>query len=310
MFNNLCLTPLLMQPHFNLSATAFFEEILSRVEPRRERLKLKIGKLFFPAQTNRWLRYVYAHPQLLNQVQHFPKLLTKIYRPYVSKKFNCQARVDHLIAHYELIDQLHLSSLIGQAMTNELVLANLQDKAHQPLTVVLGAVQHGHREGEIEFQLKWQALTVFSMTCSLMATSSGIALKIAKVQGSSDAQAREVIKRCTKACFGARPQTVLLQVAQAFGEVAGCQEIVLIGNQNRVSLNPMRRRKITSNYDAIWLEHGALPIQSGDFSLPSKTQRDLDLSQVPSQKRSQYRKRFDLFEALERQVKLNVLAHR
>jgi uncharacterized protein VirK/YbjX len=299
-----------MQPPFNLSTTAFFEEILSRIEPRRERLKLKIGKLFFPEQTNRWLRYVHAHPHLLNQVQHFPKLLTKIYRPYVSQKFNCQARVDHLIAHYELIDKLHLSKLIGRALTQELVLANLQDTVHQPLKVVLGAIRHGHREGEIEFQLKWQENTVFSMTCSLMATSTGVALKIAKVQGSADAHAREVIKSATKACFGARPQTVLLQVAQAFGEATQCLEIVLIGNQNRVSLNPMRRRKITSNYDAMWLEHGAMPTHTGDYSLPSVAQRHLDLTDVPSHKRSQYRKRFALFEALQLQVQLNVAANR
>ena len=299
-----------MQPPFNLSATAFFEEILSRVEPRRERLKLKIGKLFFPEQTNRWLRYVHAHPQLFSQVQHFPKLLTKIYRPYVSKKFNCQARVDHLIAHYELMDQLHLSKLIGHALTQELVLADLQDEVHQPLKVVLGAIRHGHREGEIEFQLKWQENTIFSMTCSLMSASTGVALKIAKVQGSADAHAREVIKNATKACFGARPQTVLLQAVQAFGEATQCQEIVLIGNQNRGSLNPVRRRKITSNYDAMWLEHGAVPTQSGDFSLPNMTQRHLDLSEVPSHKRSQYRKRFALFEALQMQVKWNVAANR
>ena len=299
-----------MQPPFKLSATAFFEEILSRVEPRRERMKLKIGKLFYPEQTHRWLSYVHGHPQLFNQVAHFPKLLTKIYRPYVSQKFNCQARVDHLIAHYELIDQLQLSKLIGKALSQELVLVNLQDKVHQPLTVVLGAIRHGHREGEIEFQLKWQDNTVFSMTCSLMSTSTGVALKIAKVQGSSESQAREVIKSATKACLGARPQTVLLQVAQAFCDAIGCQEIILIGNQNRVSLNPVRRRKITSNYDAMWLEHGALPTPSGDFKLPNMLQRHLDLTEVPSHKRSQYRKRFALFEALQMQVKWRVAAHR
>ena len=268
-----------MQPPFKLSATAFFEEILSRVEPRRERMKLKIGKLFYPEQTHRWLSYVHGHPQLFNQVAHFPKLLTKIYRPYVSQKFNCQARVDHLIAHYELIDQLQLSKLIGKAVSQELVLVNLQDKVHQPLTVVLGAIRHGHRE-------------------------------IAKVQGSSESHAREVIKSATKACLGARPQTVLLQVAQAFCDAIGCQEIILIGNQNRVSLNPVRRRKITSNYDAMWLEHGALPTPSGDFKLPNMLQRHLDLTEVPSHKRSQYRKRFELFEALQMQVKWSVAAHR
>lgn len=299
-----------MQPPFKLSATAFFEEILSQVEPRRERLKLKIGKLFYPEQTHRWLSYVHGHPHLYNQVPHFPKLLTKIYRPYVSEKFNCQARVDHLIAHYELIDQLQLSKLIGQALSQELALVNLQDIIHQPLSVVLGAIRHGHREGEIEFQLKWQNNTIYSMTCSLMATHTGVALKIAKMQGSSESQARELIKSATKSCLGARPQTVLLQVAQAFCDAVGCQEINLIGNQNRVSLNPVRRRKITSNYDAMWLEHGALPTQSGDFSLPSKTQRHLDLTEVPSHKRSQYRKRFALFEALQKQVTLNVAANR
>jgi uncharacterized protein VirK/YbjX len=298
-----------MRTALDLTSTAFFEEILSRVEPRRERWKLKIGKLFFPSQTNRWLRYVHAHPHLFSQISHFPKLLTKIYRPYVSRVFNCQSRVDHLIEHYELVEQLKLSPLISQALNHELVLADLQGATHHALKVVLGAVRHGHREGEIEFQLKWQDAIIFSMTCSLMATSSSLALKIAKVQGSADSGAKEAIKSATKACFGARPQTVLLQVAQAFGEAVGCQEIILIGNQNRVSLNPMRRRKITSNYDALWLEHGASPNQTGDFSLPTAVQRQVDLSDVPSNKRSQYRKRYELFNALQAQVRQCVAEH-
>lgn len=295
-----------MQHTLNSTTPAFFEEVIARVKPRRERLKLKIGKLLFPEQTHRWLRYVHGHPQLLNQVAHFPKLLTKIYRPYVSKKFRCHDRVDHLITHYELIDKLNLSNLIGRALSHELVLVNLQGAIDHPLRVVLGAVSHGHREGEIEFQLKWLDICIFSMTCSLMATATGVALKIAKVQGSSDTHARELIKSATKACFGARPQTLLLQVVQAFGDSAGCQEIVLVGNQNRVSLNPVRRRKISSNYDEIWLEHGAIPNPTGDFSLPSVTQRKLDLTKVPSHKRSQYRKRYALFESVELQVKVSV----
>lgn len=299
-----------MQSNFNLSSAAFFEEVLSHVEPRRERLKLKIGKIFYPEQTNQWLRYVHANPDLLAEVKRFPKLLTKIYRPYVSKKFNCQGRVDHLINHYELVEKYQLSKLISQALNHELILVNLNVKFHHPLKIVLAALRHGHREGEIEFQLKWEDTVIFSMTSSFMATSSGLALKIAKVQGSAESHAREDIRKITKACFGARPQTVLLQIAQAFGGVTGCQEIILIGNQNRVSLNPIRRRKITSNYDAIWLEHGAIPHESGDFRLPSNVQRHLDLSDIPSHKRSQYRKRFELFEELQAQVNSAVAANR
>lgn len=300
----------LMQTKFNPTSTAFFEEILSLVEPRRERWKLKLGKFFYPEQTHRWLRYVHSHPELLGQVNHFPKLLTKIYRPYVSKKFNCHGRVDHLISHYELLEQLNLSKLISHALRHELILASMADKFNHPLKVVLTAIRHGHREGEIEFQLKWQEAVIFSMTSSLMSTNTGLALKIAKVQGSAEPHAREAIRLATKACFGARPQTVLLQIAQAFAEVIGCPNIILIGNQNRVSLNPMRRRKISSNYDAMWIEHGAVPTQNGDFNLASNVQRNLDLTEIPSHKRSQYRKRFALFEDFQSQVSFNLAANR
>jgi len=292
-----------MPSRFDLTPISFFQEILSRVESRRERWKLKIGKLFFPTQTQRWLRYVHSHPQLLSQVSQFPKLLTKIYRPYVSRTLNCHARVEYLIGHYELAEKLNLTSLIEQASNHELVLANLQDKINQPIKVVLVAIRHGHREGELEFQLKWQDSNIYSMTCSLTTTTSGLALKVAKIQGSSEQTTKEAIKSATKACFGARPQTVLLSVAQDFGAALSCQEIILIGNQNRVSLNPLRRRKIKSDYDAIWLEHGASPNQSGDYFLPGSTKQLFDLANVPSHKRSQYRKRHDMFEALQSQVR-------
>jgi uncharacterized protein VirK/YbjX len=292
-----------MPSSLDLTPISFFEEILSRVESKRERWKLKIGKLFFPNQTQRWLRYVHSHPHLLSQVSQFPKLLTKIYRPYVSRKLNCHGRVEHLIGHYELVNKLNLTSLVAHASNQELVLANLQDKINQPIKVVLVAIRHGHREGELEFQLKWQDTNIYSMTCSLTTTTSGLALKVAKIQGSSEQKTKEAIKSATKACFGARPQTVLLSVAQDFGAALSCQEIILIGNQNRVSLNPLRRRKIKSNYDAIWLEHGSAPHQSGDYYLPGSTKQLFDLATVPSHKRSQYRKRNDMFEALQSQVR-------
>ncbi len=283
-----------------------YQSILSQVGSARERWKLKIGKLLFPTPTSQWVHFVHAHPHLSKEVANFPKLVTKIFRPYVSRQFNCQRRVDHLIQHYKLVDQLGLGSLMRVAAQQPLLLAHLETKFQQPLELQLSVISQGHREGEIGLHLIWQGESIFSLTCSLIQWHGGVALKVAKIQGAAHPEARGWIRDATKACHGARPASLLLQAAQTLGRVMGCHQVVLIGNQNRVALNPFRRWKINANYDALWEEHEATLMDNGNYLLHTATASAVDFNQVPSQKRAQVRRKVELLDQLKSQLSANM----
>ena len=64
---------------------------------RRERIKLSLGRLIQPGPTHAWLSYLHADELLWQQVQRFPKFVTRIYRPYALRTLSAQQRVEHMI---------------------------------------------------------------------------------------------------------------------------------------------------------------------------------------------------------------------
>jgi len=293
-----------MTKPLEIPSEILYAEVLEKISNSRERWKIKLGKLIFPKQTLRWIRYVHKHSYLMSTVSDFPKLLTKIYRPYVDRSYDCKGRVDHLIQHYELAEKLNLDNLISKAIDQALIIFDSQTKNGQVFQILFKAITDGHREGEIEFQLNWDGKIIYTLTCSFVQLDVGLALKVAKIQGSSLDSAKDLIKDLTKASYGARPQTLLLEAAKNFAFVIGCKAIVLVGNNNRVALNPLRRRRISADYDGVWVEHGAMPLSNGDFQITKLEDDYLNaLSEVASHKRSMYRNRYKLFEDINSQIK-------
>ena len=134
---------------------------------------------------------------------------------------------------------------------------------------------------------------------------------ISKIQGSSLDSAKDLIKELTKASYGARPQALLLESAKNFAFIIGCKAIILVGNNNRVALNHVRRRRISADYDGMWVEHGAMPMSNGDFQITKLEDDHLNaLSEVASHKRSMYRNRYKLFSEINDQIKVVILQSR
>jgi len=300
-----------MTKPLEIPSEILYAEVLEKISNSRERWKIKLGKLIFPKETLRWVRYVREHTYLMSAVSDFPKLLTKIYRPYVSRSYDCKGRVDHLIQHYELARKLKLDILISKAIEQALIIFDSKTKNGQIFQILFKAITDGHREGEVEFQLNWDGKIIYTLTCSFVQLDIGAALMISKIQGSSLDSAKDFIKELTKASYGARPQALLLESVKNFAFVIGCKAIILVGNNNRVALNPLRRRRISADYDGMWVEHGALPLTNGDFQITKLEDDHLNaLSEVASHKRSMYRNRYKLFTEINDQMKAVILHSR
>ena len=300
-----------MTKPLEIPSEILYAEVLEKISNLRERWKIKLGKLIFPKETLRWVRYVHEHTYLMSAVSDFPKLLTKIYRPYACRSYDCKSRVDHLIQHYELARKLKLDILISKAIEQALIIFDSKTKSGQIFQILFKAITDGHREGEVEFQLNWDGQIIYTLTCSFVQLDIGAALMISKIQGSSLDSAKDLIKELTKASYGARPQTLLLEAAKNFAFVIGCKAIILVGNNNRVALNPLRRRRISADYDGMWVEHGAMPMSNGDFQITKLEDDHLNaLSEVASHKRSMYRNRYKLFTEIIDQMKVAILHFR
>jgi len=264
----------------------------------KDRLKIYLGALLHPTQTQRWLNFVSAHPVLMGAVREHPKLLSKIYRPYFSRRLGCARRVELLMDHYGFMLEQGLEPVLARAARENLVLCQLQGKSGATFQVELSAVHEGHREGDLCLRLMLDGEMVFSASFVFMRRHGKPCVAIGRLQGGRCEGSRELVRRATKDFYGCRPGVVLVQAVRQIGASLGCERLILISNRDRVALNPWRRRKISSNYDALWGEIGARPSDCGNFELRCDEVPQPVLEEVPSRKRTEVKRKFAMLDAM------------
>lgn len=274
----------------------------------KHRLKLAVGALLHPGQTRRWMSFVAAHPVLIGAARLHPQLLSKIYRPYFSRRLCCSRRVTLLMEHYDFLLGRGMAPLLAQAMRENLLLCELSGKSGGCFRIELSAVHEGHREGDLCLRLMLDGELVFSTSFLFMRRQGRPCLAIGRLQGGRGEGSRERVRRATKDFHGCRPGVVLVQALRQIGASLGCERLVLISNRERVALNPWRRRKISSNYDALWTEIGARPSDCGNFELLCDPAPQPLQEAVPTRKRGEVKRRFALLDAMCLGLQLQVAA--
>ena len=81
----------------------------------RERIKLHGHAMLYPEQTVRWLALLNTQVLMNQLVDSCPRLLYKIYRPYLTARFDMDERIAALSWHYNFLLQCGLEQLSGQA---------------------------------------------------------------------------------------------------------------------------------------------------------------------------------------------------
>lgn len=260
----------------------------------RERMKLLLGSLLYPRATQRWLAYLRQDALLWPQVVDFPKLVTRIYRPYGWRTLSCGERVAQMVAHHELQHRLGLRGVLSASLAAPLPLLALPTKGDDVAEAQFLSLRDGHREGEQHLQLLWNGQRLYTLSFLMREQQGQVQLLVTRLQGSQEAGTRERIRLATKGLHGCRPSVLLVQLARGFARAAGCQSVLLVSHRLRVALNPVRRRRLPDNLESLWQELGATPRGDGFFTLPPELVLPHDFSAVPSHKRAEARRRTDL----------------
>jgi len=123
---------------------------------------------------------------------------------------------------------------------------------------------------------------------------------IASVQGIKDPRRNilELNKQLTKQAFGLRPQNLLVATIQTLCFAWGIENLVGIDPKDQVKRRiNTERQGFKFDYIGFWAELGATKNFSGYWTLSNKTPIK-EIADVPSHKRSQYRKRNQLLDSL------------
>jgi uncharacterized protein VirK/YbjX len=276
----------------------------------RERLKLALRARLHRGATAGWLALLNSHPMFAELVKAQPRLIYKIYRPYLSNTVDAGGRLAMLGAHYRHIFRHGLGPLTLQAARTPVPLARVDGKSGLPYHVQLRAIDPMEREGELVLQLLQGEALVTSCAFAFFDGERGMVLGVGCLQGPKGERGLQLIKDATRELHGLRPKNLMLKLLGQIAHDYGCVELRLVGNANRAVCGATRQGKVHADYDALWLELGASRRADGDFQLASEPICEPDLAAVASKKRSEARKRHETLCELAQAIGVSLRAPR
>ena len=260
----------------------------------RELVKLHLRAAWSPRATGAWLAMLNSQPMLRALAIARPRLIGKIYRPYLTNTLSFSERLTLLQSHYDFIGRKGLSELVLKAGRRPVELASVATKSDTVYRIALRAVEPMEREGELALQLLRGETLVYTAAFSFF-QSGGMVLGVGCMQGPKGDCGLSLIKQATRDMHGLRPKNLMVRLLSALGHDLGCSALRLVGNGNRAVNRARRDGRVHADYDMLWRECGALPRADGDYHLDCDVPRPPDLHQVPSNKRSAARKRHEIF---------------
>ena len=270
---------------------------LSGLPRARELFKLFIRAISNRNTSNAWLLLLNSQPILRELVNLRPRLIYKVYRPYLSQAFHSTQRLAALRDHYCYILASGLGPLTLRAARTPAPLGTAVGKSGSSFQLALIAAGPMEREGELVLQLAQDGTVICSCAFSFIAGEQGMLLAIGCLQGPKAPNGLQLVREATRELHGLRPKNLLIRLLGHLAYLHNCVGLRMVGNQNRVVTGALRQGKVFADYDELWRELQAKPRADGDFELECARIGAPCLTVVPSKKRAEMRRRHDILDA-------------
>lgn len=268
------------------------------------RFKFLARTLIYPQVTLALLDELANNPQLGTLLQSQPDLPCKLHRPYLSANLSKRQGLQAIKEHYRLVNELMPSALsTGYIQSKPYQLAELSGRNDSQYRVYLGTLPMLNKEGEATLMFtNQQGETLALMTFSLMSYRQKKTFFIGGLQGAAPQVAHEEIQISTKNCHGLFPKRILLEAACSLAAMLGISQIIAVGNDTHIYKSWRYRQrksdKLHADYDGFWQSLGGQMSEEGYFLLPTRVARKA-IEDIPSKKRAEYRRRYQLLDQLE-----------
>ncbi|MBR7793965.1 DUF535 family protein [Undibacterium sp. FT147W] len=248
--------------------------------------------------------YQFVRSSYLRQlVGRDANLLDVIHRPFFDRNLGAMERVNMLACHFEL-----LHSLLGAKNTADIVsghrflLSRFTGKNEEHFTIHLLRDDAFKREGGLTLALSMNDETLLYVTFTLVKNHHGNAIKVGGIQ-SNRGNCRQLARTATNALHGIQPRLLLIDVLRNLASQIHCTTIECVSKENHIHRAWRYRLKkcIHAEYDQLWLLAGGYQNWRGNFEIPPTTD-EKPIESRPSNKRSEYRRRAALTEAMRAQM--------
>jgi uncharacterized protein VirK/YbjX len=269
---------------------------------RMFRVKYAVRTLLHPLDTLKVLDKMAAEPVWQEALSVQTKLPNKIHKPYLYLGLPSAGRADALVDHYEFVKSLSNATLKNALLSvGGYTVTQFTGKDGENFRVVLGSIGKSEREGEANMFLYMNETRLAALTFSVVQRPEGPTIVVGGFQGAHRSTPHEVIKQATKSCYGLFPKRLLLESLQRIAEITGVKRILAVSDTGHVfrSLRYRHRKKnvFVASYNEFWDSISATVYSSALYDVPLELPRKT-MEELPSKKRSEYRKRYTLLDEL------------
>lgn len=164
------------------------------------------------------------------------------------------------------------------------------------------------KEGLLSIVLRLDEHDLYQMMFWIAPNKAGEwALWIGAMQGPNMENAKEVVKKVTKRCHAYRTKNFILHATQEAAKALGLKQIFAVTNYGYYANNHIRRdRKLKTSFSDFWKESGGRPCADQRFYELPMTEYRKTMEEIPTRKRSNYRKRYALLDEVDAAIAASI----
>lgn len=264
---------------------------------KRVRMTMRywLRRPFYKKEALRLITWLNAHALWRPLFVKDPVRFHSVIYHYCDKRLSPKERVDAIITTLTVLEEKlgpeRVKTLVEKGTVE---LAPLTDTLHLHLN--LNAIDYF--EGYFSINIQDGTDTrYYDASFGLINASD---LLMASIQGPKGEGAQDAVRRLTKALHGVRPMFLMVDAMKLLAQNWGLGLTgIPYAQQTKVRINGSR--KVYFNYDDFWEENGGTR-EANAWRLPLTIERR-PLEEIASKKRSMYRKRYEMLDGLEAQMK-------
>lgn len=212
---------------------------------------------------------------------------------FLDKRFNSQRRFDMICDNLDFLPKVLLSKNLPQLWDSPICFTEVIED----FEIYLNVNEYQPMEGfwALELRYKPSGQLVYLLTFGKLEN----ALLIAVIQGPNFEGSKELVKQLTKKCHGLRPAYLMVEAMKALTQVLGYSKLFGIPQKYQNKSRFVQSTRYFVDYDTIFKESNGELKEYWELPL---TLESKNLEDIPSNKRSMYRKRYTMLNHLLRAI--------
>ncbi|MBK1964018.1 VirK family antimicrobial peptide resistance protein [Campylobacter novaezeelandiae] len=220
-----------------------------------------------------------------------PDICYNAIRRFCDKSFNANERVKTLI--YDANKGLKSFKFLPK----DQLIFNFDEN----FELYLGNNHHVREEGLWAFSLRYQK-HVIEQCCFCFTLENNLLISCIQGYKHANFNTLDINKIFTKKCYGLRPIALLIECVKMLCKYLKLDITLGVYEKNQIRSHKGKNKGYFVDYKKIWLENGGKLIKINNHKYYKLLHEQKSLEEIPSNKRSMYKKRFIMLEEIRQNL--------